>query len=47
MIFLSFLADIPDFEYLVVASAVIRARQHADGAKRGLKIRLMAASAEA
>lgn len=34
------MADDPDFEYLIVDSTIIRAHQHASGAKRGgLKIR--------
>lgn len=31
-----------DFEYLIVDSTIIRAHQHASGAKRGLKIRPLA-----
>jgi len=35
------MADDPDFEYLIVDSTIIRAHQHATGAKKGgLKIRL-------
>jgi hypothetical protein len=33
------LADDPDFEYLIVDSTIVRAHQHASGAKGGLKIR--------
>jgi putative transposase len=33
------LSDDPDFEYLIVDSTIVRAHQHASGAKRGLKIR--------
>src|SRR5690606_13668168 len=37
-------SDDPDFEYLIVDSTIIRAHQHASGAKkRGLKIRPAAA----
>ena len=32
-------SDDPDFEYLIVDSTIIRAHQHAAGAKKGLKIR--------
>jgi len=39
------LADDPDFKYLIVDSTVVRARQHASGAKGGLKIRPSAARA--
>ena len=34
------LSDDPDFEYLILDSTIVRAHQHASGAKRGLKIRL-------
>lgn len=38
------MSDDPDFEYLIVDSTIIRAHQHASGAKkRGLKIRPSAA----
>jgi putative transposase len=38
----------PDFEYLIVDSTIIRAHQHAAGAKKGgLKIRPLAAPAAA
>ena len=33
----------PDFEYLIVDSTIVRAHQHAAGAKRGLRIRPLAA----
>ena len=33
------LADDPDFEYLIIDSTIVRAHQHAGGAKGGLKIR--------
>ena len=33
------LADAPDFEYLIIDSTIVRAHQHAAGAKGGLKIR--------
>lgn len=33
------LSDDPDFEYLIIDSTIIRAHQHASGAKGGLKIR--------
>jgi hypothetical protein len=40
------LSDDPDFEYLIVDSTIVRARQHASGAQKGgLKIRLSAARA--
>jgi transposase len=32
-------ADDPDFEYLILDSTIVRAHQHAAGAKGGLKIR--------
>ena len=34
------LSDDPDFEYLIIDSTIVRAHQHASGAKGGLKIRL-------
>jgi transposase len=37
------LSDDPDFEYLIVDSTIVRAHQHAAGAKGGLKIRPSAA----
>lgn len=38
------MADDPDFEYLIIDSTIIRAHQHAAGAKKGgLKIRPWAA----
>ncbi len=33
------LSDDPDFEYLIVDSTIVRAHQHAAGAKGGLRIR--------
>jgi transposase len=39
------LADDPDFEYLIIDSTIVRAHQHAAGAKGGLKIRPLAARA--
>ena len=33
------LSDDPDFEYLIIDSTIIRAHQHASGAKGGLRIR--------
>ncbi len=33
------LAGDPDFEYLIIDSTIVRAHQHASGAKGGLKIR--------
>ena len=33
------MADDPDFEYLILDSTIVRAHQHAAGAKRGLRIR--------
>ena len=36
------MADDPDFEYLIVDSTIVRAHQHAAGAKKGLKIRPLA-----
>ena len=42
------LSDDPDFEYLIVNSTIVRAHQHAAGAKKGgLKIRPSAALAVA
>jgi putative transposase len=42
------LSDDPDFEYLIVDSTIVRAHQHAAGAKkRGLKIRRSVARAVA
>ena len=37
------MSDDGDFEYLIVDSTIVRAHQHAAGAKKGLKIRLLAA----
>jgi hypothetical protein len=40
------MSDDPDFEYLIVDSTIVRAHQHAAGAKKGgLKIRRLAAHA--
>ncbi len=33
------LVEDPDFEYLIIDSTIVRAHQHAAGAKRGLRIR--------
>jgi len=41
------MADDPDFEYLIVDSTIVRAHQHAAGAKKGLRIRPSAAPAAA
>ncbi len=42
------MADDPDFEYLIVDSSIVRAHQHASGAKKGgLKIRPSAGPAAA
>ena len=42
------LSDDPDFEYLIVDSTIVRAHQHAAGAKKGgLTIRPLAARAAA
>ena len=41
------LSDDPDFEYLIIDSTIVRAHQHAAGAKGGLKIRPSAARAGA
>lgn len=41
------MSDDGDFEYLIVDSTIVRAHQHAAGAKRGLKIRPLAAPVEA
>ena len=40
-------SDDPDFEYLIVDSTIVRAHQHAAGAKGGLKIRRSAGRAAA
>ena len=37
------MAEDPDFEYLILDSTIIRAHQHAAGAKKGLEIRPSAA----
>jgi transposase len=39
------LSDDPDFEYLIIDPTIVRAHQHASGAKGGLKIRPSAARA--
>ena len=39
------LSQDPDFEYLIIDSTIVRAHQHASGAKGGLKIRPSAARA--
>jgi transposase len=39
---LAAMSDDPDFEYLIVGSTIIRAHQHAAGAKKGLRIRPLA-----
>src|SRR3977135_1900862 len=42
------MSDDPDFEYLIIDSTIVRAHQHAAGAKKGgLKIRRSAARAAA
>jgi transposase len=41
------MSDDPDFEYLIVVSTIIRAHQHASGAKKRLKIRPLAVLAAA
>jgi putative transposase len=41
------LSDDPDFEYLIIDSTIVRAHQHATGAKGGLKIRRSDARAAA
>lgn len=33
------LSDDPDFEYLIIDSTIVRAHQHASGAKGGLKLK--------
>lgn len=33
------MSDDPDFEYLIIDSTIVRAHQHAAGAKKGLRIR--------
>ncbi len=33
------MSDDPDFDYLIVDATIIRARQHASGAKKGLRIK--------
>ena len=39
------LSDDPDFEYLILDSTIVRAHQHAAGARGGLKLRPSAARA--
>lgn len=41
------MADDPDFEYLILDSTIVRAHQHAAGAKKGLTIKPSAAPAAA
>ena len=41
------MADDPDFEYLIVDSTIVRAHQHAAGAKKGLRVRPLADPAAA
>ena len=41
------MADDPDFEYLIIDSTIVRAHQHAAGAKKGLAIRPLAVPAAA
>ena len=41
------MADDPDFEYLIIDSTIVRVHQHAAGAKKGLRIRPLAAPAAA
>ena len=41
------LADDPDFEYLIIDSTIVRAHQHAAGARGGLKLRPSGARAAA
>jgi transposase len=41
------LSDDPDFEYAIIDSTIVRAHQHAAGAKGGLKIRPSAVRAAA
>jgi putative transposase len=41
------MADDLDFEYLIIDSTIVRAHQHAAGAKRGLRIRPLADRAAA
>lgn len=41
------MSDDPDFEYLIIDSTIIRAHQHAAGAKKGLKIKPLAVLAVA
>jgi transposase len=41
------LVESPDFEYLIIDSTIVRAHQHAAGAKRGAKMRRLDARAAA
>jgi hypothetical protein len=41
------MADDPDFEYLILDSTIVRAHQHAAGAKGGLWLKPSAAPAAA
>ncbi len=41
------LADDPDFEYVIVDATIVRAHQHAAGAKGGLRLRRSGARAGA
>jgi hypothetical protein len=41
------MSDDPDFEYLIVDSTIVRAHQHAAGAKGGLRIKPSAVLAAA
>ena len=41
------MSDDPDLEYLIIDSTIVRAHQHASGAKGGLKIRPLDAHAAA
>ena len=41
------MSDDPDFEYLIIDSTIVRAHQHASGAKGGLAIRRSEARAAA
>jgi putative transposase len=41
------MSDDPDFEYLILDSTIVRAHQHAAGAKKGVKIRPLVARAAA
>ena len=41
------LAEDPDFEYVIIDATVVRAHQHAAGAKGGLRLKRSAAPAAA